>query len=96
MKVEYHPATASELNNAVARYNNLHNGLGDSLRSEVYAAIDRIIDNPTIYPEVDGVRRTLVRRFPYSVLYRLLVNKRIRVLVIRHHKRRPEYGAGRQ
>lgn len=96
MRVEYHPATVSELNEAVAHYNNQRSDLGASLRLEVYAAIDRIIDNPNLYPEMNGVRRILVRRFPYSVIYRLLTNNHIRVLVIRHHKRDPEYGAGRR
>ena len=42
-RVEYHPKTAAELNRAVARYNDLRQGLGDGLRFEVYAAIDRIL-----------------------------------------------------
>lgn len=42
MKVEYHPQTASDLNSAVDYYNERRAALGDELRVEVYAAIDRV------------------------------------------------------
>jgi len=46
--------------------------LGDELRSEVYAAIDRILANPRQFAVVErDVRRCFVRRFPYSILFRL-------------------------
>ncbi|MGH8225651.1 MAG: type II toxin-antitoxin system RelE/ParE family toxin [Gammaproteobacteria bacterium] len=96
MKVEYHPSTTNDLNEAVRYYNEKQTTLGDQLRSEVYAAIELVRKNPEIYAEAQGVRRALVKRFPYSVVYKLLPNQRIRVLVIRHHKRHPEYGAVRQ
>jgi plasmid stabilization system protein ParE len=95
MKIEYHPLTTVELNDAIKHYNEQQPGLGDYLRSEVYAAIERIRDNPYLYAETRGVRRALVKRFPYSVVYRLLSTQHIRILVIRHHKRHPEYGSER-
>lgn len=95
MRVEYHPEATVDLNEAVRYYAEQQPHLGDQRRSEVYAAIDHIHKNPEMYAEVQGVRRALVRRFPYSVLYRFVPNQCIRVLVIRHHKRHPEYGTGR-
>lgn len=38
MKVEYHPLTAEDLKEAVEFYNQRRAGLGDELRTEVYAA----------------------------------------------------------
>lgn len=96
MKVEYHPSTTADLNEAVSHYNEQQPGLGATLRTEVYAAIAFVRQNPEIYAEAKGVRRALVKRFPYSIIYRLFPNQRIRVLVIRHHKRHPEYGSRRQ
>lgn len=96
MRVEYHPSTASDLNDAISHYNDLQVGLGDSFRDEVYAAIDRILENPKIYAEVKGVRRALVKRFPYSVVYAVTQIDCIRILVIRHHRRHPEHGATRR
>jgi plasmid stabilization system protein ParE len=97
MRVEYHPQVASDLNSAIDHYNELRAGLGDVLRAEVYAAIDRIRLNPAQYREIEaGVRRCFVHRFPYSVLFRCPAADVIRVLVIRHHRRRPTFGLRRR
>jgi hypothetical protein len=45
MRVEYHPQTIAVLNEAISRYNQIRSGLGDAFRGEVYAAIDKIIEN---------------------------------------------------
>ena len=95
-RVEYHPRTAADLNSAVTHYNDLRQGLGDGLRSEVYAAIERILANPRQFAVVErDVRRCFVRRFPYSILFRLVDEDVVRVLAIRHHRRQPRFGFGR-
>lgn len=95
MNVEYHPLTVSDLNNAVAYLNQQRAGLGDELRSEVYAAIERIRANPAHHPiVVDGIRRCFAHRFPYAVLFRVVRDDLLRVLVIRHHRRHPSLGFG--
>ncbi len=43
-----------------------------------------------------SVRRLVVSRFPYSILYRRLAGGEIRVLAVAHHKRRPEFWHGRR
>jgi plasmid stabilization system protein ParE len=97
MRVEYHPLSASDLNNAVKYYNQQRLGLGEELRTEVYAAIERVRSNPSQYAIVKrGMRRCLVRRFPYAVLFRILDEEAVRVLVIRHHRRHPGLGLGRR
>lgn len=97
MRLEYHPLSASDLNEAVAHYNQRRAGLGDELRVEVYAAIDRVCINPCQFAVfARGVRRCLVHRFPYAVLFRLVDPETLRVLVIRHHRRHPNFGLGRR
>ncbi len=65
MKVEYHPLTVSDFNNAVAYYNQQRAGLGDEFRAEVYAAIARVRANPSQYAVVEhDIRRCFVHRFP--------------------------------
>jgi hypothetical protein len=49
MRVEYHPLTTSDLNNAVKYYNQERLGLGEEFRAEVYAAIERVRANPSQY-----------------------------------------------
>ena len=97
MTVEYHPDAANDLNEAISYYNQQHTGLGDALRADVYGAIDRIAADPLRYPIIEhDVRRGFVRRFPYSVLFRLVGGDVIRILVIRHHRRHQDYGLVRR
>jgi len=97
MIVQYHPLTASDLNNAVSFYNRQRPGLGDELRVEVHAAIERVRSNPFQFPVVErDIRRGFVHRFPYSVLFRVVNDKTTRVLVIRHHRRHPSFGLTRR
>ncbi len=97
MIVDYHPLTVSDLNSAVAYYNRQRPGLGDDFRSEIYATVDRIRSNPHQFPAVEhGIRRGFVRRFPYSVVFRVVNVDTVRVLVIRHHRRRATFGLTRR
>jgi plasmid stabilization system protein ParE len=52
--------------------------------------------NPLRYHRVsDGLRRANFRSFPYHFLFS--ENKSgIRILVLRHHRRNPDYGTGRR
>ena len=96
MKVEYHPLTASDLNTTAAFYNDKRPGLGDEFRAEVYSAIDRVRANPSQFHVVsDEKRRCRVNCFPYSVVFRIVGSETVRVLVIRHHRQRIEFGSRR-
>lgn len=97
MRVEYHPLTTSDLNSAVAYYNRRQSGLGDELRREVYESIDRVLESPAQFSIVSNrIRRCLVHRFPYAVLFRVESENVLRVLVIRHHRRHPGFGLRRR
>ena len=41
------------------------------------------------------LRRVNLKRFPYHFLYRVVGND-VRILVVRHHRRRPDYGLERE
>ncbi|OOO01140.1 MAG: hypothetical protein USCGTAYLOR_02661 [Chromatiales bacterium USCg_Taylor] len=67
MRVEYHPLTVSDLNDAVVYYNEQRAGLGEEFRFAVYAAIARIRTNSSQYAVVEhDIRRCFVHRFPLS------------------------------
>jgi len=93
--VTFHEAARTEISEAVAFYNSRSPGLGNALASEVHAAVSKIIENPdagfTVRP---SIRRHLLGRFPYSVLYSA-DGARLRVLAVMHHRRRPGYWEGR-
>ena len=97
MRVEYHHLTASDLNKAVAYYNRRQPGLGEEVRFEIYAAIERVLASPTQFSIVSkDIRRCLVHRFPYAVLFRIVSEDTLRVLLIRHHRRHPGFGLRRR
>jgi plasmid stabilization system protein ParE len=96
MRVEYHPDTVSELNDAVSYYDEQLDGLGDGFRTEIYETIDRIVDDPHLHRVIQfNIRRCFVHRFPFSILYRIVNDDLIRILVIRHHRWHPEFGIQR-
>jgi plasmid stabilization system protein ParE len=97
MILEYHPLTVSDLNNAISYYNQQRAGLGEEFRSEIHAAIETIRTNPFRFSVVErDIRRCFVRRFPYGILFRIINDEKVRVLIIRHHRRRPGFGLRRQ
>lgn len=97
MKLEFHPSTATDVREATAYYEQQRPGLGVHFLTELDKAIARIARAPLAFPVVEGeVRRSIIKRFPYVVLYRLLEPDTLRVLVIRHHKRDPQIGVGRR
>ena len=96
MRVEYHPDTVTDLNDAISYYDERVPGLGNEFRSEIYQTISRIVENPQQHRVIlHNIRRCFVHRFPFSVLYRIVDDDLVRILVIRHHKRHPEFGIQR-
>ena len=64
--------TERDLFAAMGWYNHIRPGLGDDFLLCVEQALHRILEFPEASPAIAGeVRRTLVRRFPYAVLYRI-------------------------
>jgi len=68
----------------------------DELLAAALVAFGRIADHPEIGKPFGrrGARRFLVRRFPYSVFYRIEGDEII-VYAFSHHKRRPGYWLSR-
>lgn len=69
--------------------------LGDAFINEVERAILQILLHPLSCQLVNRtVRRKVLRRFPYSIMYSVKPQT-IRILAIASHKRRPFYWRGR-
>ena len=85
-----------ELAEAVTWYEQRQKGLGREFLIAIGEATERIRETPQQAGRVPGVpehvpvRRMLVRRFPYSVVF-LELPAEIRVLAFAHAKRRPGY-----
>jgi len=95
MTIEFLPAAAAEVEEAVEWYNAKQPGLGEAFRQEVSKAVDRISLFPEGWAKVSHrSRRCLLRRFPYGVIYQVR-DKMILVLAVMHLHRKPGYWHGR-
>lgn len=93
---EFHRLADRELNEA-ARYYDLEDpGLGSSFLGEVGRCLQSIEDHPEAGMILRGsVRRRLLHRFPYALLYKIKPSG-IRILAVMNLKRRPTYWVGRE
>lgn len=95
MNVELLAGAQIELDQAYAWYEGQQTGLGMQFLAEFDAAVNRIVAFPGAYrPFGDGVRRCLVKRFPYGILYGVDADKII-IVAVAHLHRRPDYWTDR-
>lgn len=86
----FRPEVREELNEAYNWYENQQTGLGDDFVNCIDDILNRICQMPESYPTVyRDIRRSVVRRFPYAVYYRI-VSSRVIVTAIFHSRRDPE------
>lgn len=70
MNFWFHPEAETEFNEAIDYYESIDPGLGYDFAWEVYSAINRSVEFPKAWMVLNGeIRRSLVRRFPYGILY---------------------------
>ncbi len=81
----------AELIAGVSFYDSEYPGLGPEFAIEVRRLCRLFTESPAAGLEVcPGVRRRILRRFPYSILY-TLDNDDVVVLAVAHQSRRPGY-----
>lgn len=91
MSFSFHPEADKELTEAIAYYEQIEPGLGYDFALEVYSAIRRSVDFPEAWSVLDGdVRRSLVKRFPYGILY-AQAEDGILILAVMNLHREPGY-----
>ncbi len=84
-----HEVAEAELIEAATFYEARSPGLGEVFLNAVEGALRQIVAHPKAGAVVKpGIRRRLVERFPYSMLYAIEPG-RIRVLAVSHNSRRP-------
>mgnify|MGYP001035203900 CR=1 FL=1 len=89
MRVAFTPEARNEVLAARDWYEIQVPGLGRDFAEAVDAAIESICGNPQAYRRIDGdCRRILLRRFPYSVMFRAGRDE-VLVVAVFHHSRRP-------
>lgn len=94
--IAFHEAAADELAEAAAFYEAEGPGLGRAFLAEVDSALQILTRFPEASPLLRGrVRRKVLPRFPYALLYSLQADQ-LRILAVAHEKRRPFFWRGRQ
>jgi plasmid stabilization system protein ParE len=84
-----------EMTEASFFYDAASSGLGKDFLDDVQQAIDRLREYPQAGGEfATGLRRMLLHRFPFSVIYSVETEV-ILVVAIAHHGRRPGYWSSR-
>jgi toxin ParE1/3/4 len=96
VRVEYHPAVAQDVAEALRRYDAVSQQLGEDFKSELRRFIAVAAARPGRFHLIKpGFRRANLKRFPYHFIYRELSDG-IRVTLVRHHRRHPSFGMGRE
>jgi plasmid stabilization system protein ParE len=95
MIASFHDLAKVELNEAARYYEAESPGLGTAFLVEAERTVAAILEHPASSPVVGrSVRRRLLGRFPYGLVYRVR-GEQLRVLAVMNLRRRPAYWVGR-
>jgi plasmid stabilization system protein ParE len=97
MRLEFNKLVASDISRIMDYYENV---AGPQLADEFYAELRVFFQNAAESPESYALRerdlrRVNLERFPYHFLFRIAGDV-VRILVVRHHSRRPSLGTQRR
>lgn len=97
MRLEFHRQVASDITRITDHYEDIAGSkLADEFYFELQTCFQKAADHPEAYDiRVHDLRRVNLERFPYHFLFRIIGN-RVRVLVVRHHRRSPTLGLHRR
>ncbi|RXK55517.1 type II toxin-antitoxin system RelE/ParE family toxin [Oleiharenicola lentus] len=97
MRIVLHPEADREFAEAALYYETKRPGLGADFILAVDEAVADLRDFPYRWRIIeDGVRRGLIRRFPYAFYYwEKLAGEELEILSISHSKRHPLHWLGR-
>ena len=91
MKVRYLSPAEQELDDAYEWYEDQMPGLGQEFLAEIDEAVHRITTWPGAHAVLKGgLRRCLVRRFPYGLIYGI-DEQTIIIVAVGHLHRKPFY-----
>lgn len=72
-------------------YEEQQEGLGDKFQYEIKNSVNRIQNFPTTFVKINSnIRKCVVNKFPYNLLYSI-ENDHILILAVAHHHRKPDY-----
>ena len=90
-KVIFDKLAKLELDDSAEFYEIQVTGLGKRFRAEVKSGICRIRESPETWPKEKGdLKRYLLHKFPYKILYSIEKDY-IYIIAVAHCHRRPDY-----
>ena len=93
--VEFHPAAQDEFISAAQFYERQTEGLGLDFITTIQRTYERLLESPASGPPFGRrLRRLLVPKFPFGLLYRVEPD-RIYVIAVMHLHRQPGYWRSR-
>lgn len=101
MRVRLLAEAETEAQAAAQWYEQRKAGLGEEFSNALANALERIEENPYVFARLEPlrtkleVRRYLLSRFPYLVVYQLTETEAL-VIAVAHLHRRPNYYSGSQ
>lgn len=94
-EIRWHPEAEDELYRSVEFYEDKAGGLGLEFLDHVEQSLGIVQEYPEVGPEfTSGIRRWLVRRFPFEVVYSVQTDV-IYVLALKHQHQEPGYWKSR-
>lgn len=95
MRVIFSPEARAEFDEAVQYHDQQRHGLGDDLRAEIREFLPRLQRSPLTFPVERGdIRRPILARFPYKLLYSV-ESDHVYIIAVAHRRRAPGYWVDR-
>ena len=95
MKIFFTELANQELNDATAFYESELPGLGKRFKNDVRKSAERLSRYPKAWSVERGeIRKCLLHRFPYKLLYSI-EQDHILVIAVSHQHRKPDYWINR-
>jgi len=97
MRLILHPKVFSDIDKIMEYYEQVATPeLADEFYAELRHWMEQAAEKPGSFSiRENDIRRVNLRRFPYHFLFRI-VGDAVRILVVRHHGRRPSFGMRRR
>jgi plasmid stabilization system protein ParE len=86
--VRFSAEAKADFRDAAFWYEEQRPGLGEEFSRAVSAAAHLIATGPERWPTKHGLRRYVLRRFPYTIAYRFASGS-VEILAVAHHSRDP-------
>jgi len=92
MNFQFHPEALQEYTEATHYYREISPSLANAFVMEVENSINQILLYPQAWqPIEEGVRRCLVKRFPFGIYYTVGNDNSIIIQAVMHLSRKPGY-----